>query len=107
MLQVENSPRPGCFPYTWQGGELESNLKYVIRAKFTKRAELPNNGMDHGNGVYLGRRGQWCSLEKALTFKTLQAAEDALQEKWNRLRNAGNKGVILSIVALTRRQLST
>ena len=86
---------------------MDSNIKYLIRAKFTKRAEPPNNGMDYNDGVYLGRRGQWCSLEKALTFKTLKAAEDALQEKWSRLRNAGIKGVILSIVAFSRRQPST
>lgn len=82
-----------------------NSLRYVVRAKFT-RQPLPHNGMN-GNILYLGKRGQWCTVGKALRFRTLKAAETALQEKWTRLHSAGVKGVILAVITLKPVQRST
>lgn len=71
---------------------------YAVRARFV--GGVPSNLQSRaiGNILYLGRRGQWATIEKALLFRTIKAAESALHEKWNRLHNAGNKTVILSVV---------
>lgn len=74
--------------------------EYAIRARFVDGVRANLESLADMNAVYLGHRGQWASLEKALTFRSREAAEKALQEKWNRLRNANNKGVILSVVTV-------
>lgn len=72
--------------------------KYAIRARFTSGTPEHIAHLVHEQSVYLGKRGQWSSLIKALRFTSRQAAELALNDKWHKLRNAGNKGVILSVV---------
>jgi len=49
--------------------------------------------------TYLGPNGVQSPPEKAIQFRSHKAAERALMEAWNQLRNAGNKSVILSVVA--------
>jgi len=81
----------------WQ---LEVKETYVIRARFVGSAPAHLSVIAHAEGIYLGKRGHWCSIEKALRFKTRAAAETVLDEKWSRLRSDGNKKVILSVVQL-------
>lgn len=71
---------------------------FAIRARFVGGAPPNLEAVADGNGIFLGKRGQWASREKALIFNTTDAAERALQEKWSRLHNAGDKSVILSVV---------
>ncbi len=73
-------------------------VQYAIRARFVDGVRTNLESLADMNAIYLGHRGQWASREKALTFRTREAAERALQEKWNRLRNTGSKSVILSVV---------
>ncbi|HEX7046911.1 MAG TPA: hypothetical protein VF275_05015 [Gammaproteobacteria bacterium] len=73
-------------------------MNYVIRARFASGFPQHLVHLMRDKSVYLGKRGQWSSLAKALQFKTRQAAELALNEKWHKLRNAGARGVILSVV---------
>lgn len=75
-----------------------TQAKYVIRARFTSGFPEHLVHLVRDKSVYLGKRGQWSSLAKALRFKTRQAAELALNEKWQKLRNAGAKRIILSVV---------
>lgn len=71
---------------------------FAIRARFVGGAPPNLESAADGHGIYLGKRGQWASREKALIFRSTDAAESALQEKWSRLHNAGDKSVILSVV---------
>ncbi|HEX6930407.1 MAG TPA: hypothetical protein VF267_14215 [Gammaproteobacteria bacterium] len=49
--------------------------------------------------VYLGNDGRWCALiNQARKFASLEEAEAALQDAWMRLRNAGERAVILSLM---------
>lgn len=70
-------------------------VRFRIRTRYTGSHELP-----HGRDAetYLGRNGVQSPLEKAIQFHSQQAAERALMEEWNRLRNAGNKSIILAVV---------
>lgn len=52
--------------------------------------------------TFLGPNGVWSPAEKAIRFRSQHAAERALMEEWNRLRNAGNRSVILSVVSSRR-----
>lgn len=76
----------------------KKTTRFVIRGRFV--GDVPRNleSRATGNVLFLGKRGQWVSLEKALVYRTTRAAELALQDKWNRLHNAGTKSVILSVV---------
>lgn len=71
---------------------------FVIRVRFVGRVPEQVTALARTGAVYLGRRGQWCSLERALRYKSRNVAEAALHEKWSRLRAAGNRSVILSVV---------
>lgn len=74
--------------------------QFLIRARFVQRIPEHLLAIAESRNVYLGKRGQWCSIEKALRFKTRAAAEKVLDTKWSRLRSTGNKSVILTIVQL-------
>lgn len=84
-------------------GDPNAYVMFLIRARFVhdlpaRIATVAENGF-----VYLGKRGQWCALEKALQFRTRAAAEASLDEKWDRLRRTGDRDVILSVVPLPSR----
>lgn len=69
--------------------------RYVV-----KRRQLREN-LDESTSlsVYLGRDGRWHrSASHAEQFSSLPAAEAALQETWRRLRNGGERLVILSVM---------
>ena len=72
----------------------------MVRFRIRTRQIDPVSDQVHGRDVetYLGRNGVQSPLEKAIQFRSQQAAERALMEEWNRLRNAGNKSIILSVV---------
>lgn len=76
----------------------------MARFRIRTRCIVPLQKQPHGRPqdddveTYLGREGLQSPLEKAIQFRSQQAAERALMEEWNRLRNAGNKSVILSVV---------
>lgn len=76
-------------------------LFFVIQARFVGRLPQRIAMFTQDQDLYLGKRGQWCSRVKALRFHTRAAAERALHEKWTRLREAGNRSVILSIIQST------
>lgn len=78
-------------------------VMFLIRARFTHEPPAHIATVEENGFVYLGKRGQWCAIEKALQFRTRAAAEVALDEKWDRLRRAGDKDVILSVVSLPAR----
>ncbi len=71
---------------------------FLVQARFVGRMPFRIASLAQDNDLYLGRRGQWCSRAKALRFRTRAAAERALHDKWIRLRDAGNRSVILSII---------
>lgn len=66
---------------------------------FTIRARHLVGELAVAGETYLGANGIQCPLEKAKRFRSRTAAERALMEEWYRLRNSGNKSVILSVVA--------
>lgn len=70
-------------------------VRFRIRTRNIGLQEL-SDGRDME--TYLGRNGVQSPLEKAIQFRSQQAAERALIEEWNRLRNAGNKSVMFSVV---------
>ncbi|HEX6930114.1 MAG TPA: hypothetical protein VF267_12735 [Gammaproteobacteria bacterium] len=74
--------------------------RFVIRARFTGATPEHITQLAREKSVYLGKRGQWSSLGKALRFASRQAAELALNDKWYKLRNSGSRGVILSVIGL-------
>lgn len=76
---------------------------FLIRARFVGRVPEHLVGVAENGYVYLGKRGHWCAVDKALRFKTRAAAESAMDEKWTRLRSAGDRSVILGVVQLTAR----
>ena len=81
--------------------EIELTIKvyqFLIRARFVRRIPEHLLAVAENRNVYLGKRGQWCSIEKALRFRTRAAAEKVLDTKWSRLRSTGNKSVILTVV---------
>lgn len=82
---------------------LNEDLMFLIRARFINESPEHIATVAENGFVYLGKRGQWCAVEKALQFRTRAAAEAALDEKWNRLRRAGDKDVILSVVSAPTR----
>lgn len=69
--------------------------RFRIRTRHIGLHELPR---EHDVETYLGRQGVRSPVEKALQFRSQQAAERALMEEWNRLRNAGNKSIMFSVV---------
>lgn len=71
---------------------------FRIRTKQTAGCSMQEPACDPGAETYLGPNGVWSPVETAIRFRNQQAAERALMEEWNRLRNAGNKHVILSVV---------
>lgn len=73
-------------------------LFFVVRARFVGKLPQRIAMFTEDRDLYLGKRGQWCSKVKALRFHTHAAAERALHEKWTRLRETGNRSVILSII---------
>lgn len=74
---------------------------YVIRARFAGRIPPHVEHLsDDDTAVYLGRQGRWASADKALRFESFQASEQALNEKWNSLRLAGDRSTILTISRL-------
>lgn len=72
----------------------------MVRFRIRTRQIDPVSDQAQGRDVetYLGRKGVQSPPEKAIQFRSQQAAERALMEEWNRLRNAGNKSIILSVV---------
>lgn len=70
---------------------------YVIKGRFTGTAPQ-RRGMD--GFAFLGRGGRWCSVDKALKFSSVGDGEYALHETWCRLRNAGDRSIILSVEKL-------
>lgn len=77
---------------------MKKNVRFVIRARFVGKPPAHVAHLVESGAVYLGKRGHWCCIEKALQFKTRAAAEAVLDAKWVRLRSAGDKSVILSVV---------
>lgn len=73
----------------------------MVRFRIRTRQIDPVSNQPHGRDVetYLGRNGVQSPLEKAIQFRSQQAAERALMEEWNRLRNAGNKSILFSVVS--------
>lgn len=74
---------------------------FVIRARFAGRPPVHLATMLNNGFVYLGRRGHWGPVDRALHFKTRSAAERAMDEKWERLQRSGEKNIILSIAQLS------
>lgn len=81
---------------------MNKSISYVVRARFAGAVPIHLEGLAAEGAVYLGKRGQWASLDKALRFRSKAIAEAALHEKWDRLRSVSNKSVILSVVQLPR-----
>ncbi|MBW3567430.1 MAG: hypothetical protein KY410_05635 [Proteobacteria bacterium] len=73
-------------------------MSFVVCAQFTGEASrlIQSDECD----LYLGENKRWSSLENAVRFETREAAENAMQEKWERLRITGNKSVVLSVLEL-------
>jgi len=73
-------------------------MSFAVRARLTGAAT--GIVMMDEHDLYLGAGGRWSSMSDALRFETRAAAEAAMQEKWQRLRNTGNRSVILSVLDL-------
>ncbi|HEX7045961.1 MAG TPA: hypothetical protein VF275_00110 [Gammaproteobacteria bacterium] len=72
-----------------------NDFNYVIRRRCI-RADLNDSTSD---AVYLGGNGRWhANIARARKFASLPAIDAVLQETWSRLRNAGERSVILSVV---------
>lgn len=74
---------------------------YVIRARFAGRIPSHLEGLVEEDAVYLGQQGRWAPADQALTFESFRAGEQALNEKWNSLRLAGDRSTILTISRLS------
>lgn len=75
---------------------------FRIRTQRVRDFHVRQQEIETHRETYLGPAGVWSPAERAVRFRSLQAAERALLEEWNRLRNAGNKSVILSVVRARR-----
>lgn len=70
---------------------------YVVRRRIVR------DDLDDATtrAVYLGIDGRWHAfVSEARKFASLSEAEAALQEAWTRLRNAGERAAILSLMKL-------
>lgn len=74
---------------------------YVIRVRFAGALPAHVEHLASEEAVYLGARGGWASLDKAMKFRSFRATEDALNEKWHSLRLSGDRSTILTISRLT------
>lgn len=77
---------------------MKQNVRYVIRARFVGKPPTHIAHLAKEGAVYLGKHGHWCSIEKALQFKTRASAEEVLDTKWSRLRSAGDRSIIMLVV---------
>lgn len=79
-----------------QQSAMEETLSFIVCAQFIGEAarHIAQDECD----LYLGDNNQWTSFKGATRFRSREAAELALQEKWQRLRNSGNRSIILSIL---------
>lgn len=71
-------------------------MSFVVCAQFT--GEAARYVAPEDCALYLGDNNKWTSRAEAFRFETREAAELALQEKWQGLRNSGNRSIILSIL---------
>lgn len=74
----------------------EETVSFVVCAQFT--GEAARYVAPEDCDLYLGSNGRWTSRENAMHYPTRAAAELALQEKWQRLRNSGSRSIILSVL---------
>lgn len=79
-----------------------SNDAFIVRVRFIGGPPAAFRDLVARDAVYLGGRRSWCRREQARRFRSVAAAEDAVQESWDRLRRAGAAEAILEVEPVGR-----